>query len=109
MGARECVSARKKEEHTPARPAPHSPNKQNTHKRDNAPLVGLEVFALLAQARHVVGVDAEHKHVFLAALLGDLDVGAVHGADDEAAVHLELHVARAARLVVLGFVVGWVG
>ena len=30
--------------------------------------------------------------------LGDLDVGAVHGADDEAAVHGKLHVGRARRL-----------
>ena len=47
---------------------------------------------------HLVRGRAEDEHVVGADLLGDLDVGAVHRADDQAAVHLELHVAGARRL-----------
>ena len=42
----------------------------------------------LAQLVDLIGAHAEHKHVVDARLLGDLDVGAVPGANDEAAVHL---------------------
>mmetsp|Transcript_40500 Transcript_40500/g.114719 ORF Transcript_40500/g.114719 Transcript_40500/m.114719 type:complete len:214 (+) Transcript_40500:475-1116(+) len=36
--------------------------------------------------------DTEDEEVLLATLLGNLNVGTVHGADDQGAVHLELHV-----------------
>ena len=54
--------------------------------------------ALGPQPRHLLRARAEYEHVLLANLLRDLDVGAVHGADDEAAVHRKLHVGRPRRL-----------
>mmetsp|Transcript_40127 Transcript_40127/g.103876 ORF Transcript_40127/g.103876 Transcript_40127/m.103876 type:complete len:708 (-) Transcript_40127:720-2843(-) len=41
---------------------------------------------------------AKDEHVLLAGLLGDLDVGAVQGANDEAAIHHKLHVGGARGL-----------
>mmetsp|Transcript_36390 Transcript_36390/g.74689 ORF Transcript_36390/g.74689 Transcript_36390/m.74689 type:complete len:855 (+) Transcript_36390:63-2627(+) len=43
-------------------------------------------------------LEAEDEDVLLANVLLDLDVGTVVGADDDAAVHHELHVGRARRL-----------
>mmetsp|Transcript_163899 Transcript_163899/g.398296 ORF Transcript_163899/g.398296 Transcript_163899/m.398296 type:complete len:552 (-) Transcript_163899:1084-2739(-) len=62
--------------------------------------VGRVVAALgpLLDARNLRLEAAEDEHRVLPALLADLDVGAVHGADDEAAVHHELHVRGAAGL-----------
>mmetsp|Transcript_50300 Transcript_50300/g.139674 ORF Transcript_50300/g.139674 Transcript_50300/m.139674 type:complete len:318 (+) Transcript_50300:689-1642(+) len=48
--------------------------------------------ALLAQARHLVSSCAEQEEVFLPHTLADLHVGAVQRADEQAAVHLELHI-----------------
>lgn len=42
--------------------------------------------------------EINRSQIVTAADLGDLDVGAVHGADDEAAVHGELHVGGARSL-----------
>src|SRR5262249_35462032 len=47
---------------------------------------------------HLCSSEAEDKHVVVADLLADLDVGAVHRADGEGAVEGELHVARAGGL-----------
>mmetsp|Transcript_63648 Transcript_63648/g.177045 ORF Transcript_63648/g.177045 Transcript_63648/m.177045 type:complete len:262 (-) Transcript_63648:253-1038(-) len=49
-------------------------------------------------ACHLVFKAAEDEHGVMAALLADLDVRAVHCADDEAAVHHELHVGGPTRL-----------
>ena len=54
------------------------------------------------RAGDLLGGQAEQEHVLLAGLLGDLDGGAVAGADGQGAVHHELHVARAAGLVAGG-------
>ena len=54
------------------------------------------------RVRDLLGGQAEEEHVLLAGLLGDLDRGAVAGADGQGAVHHELHVARAAGLVAGG-------
>ena len=53
-------------------------------------------------AGDLLGGQAEQEHVLLAGLLGDLDRGAVAGADGQGPVHHELHVARAAGLVAGG-------
>mmetsp|Transcript_1099 Transcript_1099/g.3058 ORF Transcript_1099/g.3058 Transcript_1099/m.3058 type:complete len:928 (+) Transcript_1099:706-3489(+) len=60
--------------------------------------VRLERLAVLAQLVDLLGLDAKDEALLHARLLRDLDVGAVPGADDEAAVHLELHVGGARRL-----------
>src|SRR6266581_8114923 len=52
-----------------------------------------------AAAGNLVRGEAEQEKVLLARLLGHLDRRAIARADRERAVHHELHVARAARLV----------
>mmetsp|Transcript_40032 Transcript_40032/g.119234 ORF Transcript_40032/g.119234 Transcript_40032/m.119234 type:complete len:351 (-) Transcript_40032:1752-2804(-) len=52
----------------------------------------LEVLALLAKLVDLLGADAKHKDLLDASLLGNLDVCTVPGAQDQAAIHLELHV-----------------
>lgn len=54
----------------------------------------LEVLTVLAEPGNVLVDSAKDEHVFSSDLLADLDVGAVQGADDEGAVHGELHVGR---------------
>mmetsp|Transcript_32717 Transcript_32717/g.82484 ORF Transcript_32717/g.82484 Transcript_32717/m.82484 type:complete len:471 (-) Transcript_32717:404-1816(-) len=51
-----------------------------------------------ARRLHLRLLDAEEEEIFVAHALADLHVSAVQRADDEAAVHLELHVGRAGRL-----------
>mmetsp|Transcript_9191 Transcript_9191/g.25696 ORF Transcript_9191/g.25696 Transcript_9191/m.25696 type:complete len:389 (-) Transcript_9191:1423-2589(-) len=60
-------------------------------------LRGLELALapLLPQARHPVRRGPEEEEVLLAHALPDLHVGTVQRANEQAAVHLELHVARA--------------
>ena len=54
-------------------------------RKHHAPGVGLVGLAVLAQLVDLLGAHAEHKHLLHAGLLGDLNVGAVPGAQDEAA------------------------
>mmetsp|Transcript_63786 Transcript_63786/g.205543 ORF Transcript_63786/g.205543 Transcript_63786/m.205543 type:complete len:397 (-) Transcript_63786:1407-2597(-) len=73
------------------------------------------VMALLRpglDVRHFRLQAPEDEHCVLAALSADLNVCAIHGADDEATVHDEFHVRGAACFCarsgdVLGYVRGW--
>ena len=56
------------------------------------------VGALLLHLADLLGAQAEDVDVVLADLFGDLDVGAVAGADGQRAVHRQLHVAGAGGL-----------
>ena len=55
----------------------------------------LEAVALLSELGHLFSAVTKDEHVVLPNLLGNLYVGTVHGADDEAAIHHELHVSCA--------------
>ena len=55
-----------------------------------------------AAGRHLVRLEPEQEEVLDAHFLADLDVGAVHRADGQRAVHLELHVAGARRFLAGG-------
>lgn len=48
---------------------------------------------VLPRLFHLLCLQAKQEHVLFANLLTHLDVGAVVSADDEAAIHCELHVA----------------
>ena len=58
----------------------------------------LESVALRSELWHLVCAMPKDEHVVLANLLSNLNIGAVHGANDETAVHHELHVACARGL-----------
>src|SRR5690606_4914092 len=59
---------------------------------------------------HVFYRQAEGEEVFTSYLLCDFYVGAIHRADGDGAVHDELHVARARRLLAgQGYLFGQVG
>ena len=51
---------------------------------------------------HFVRLETEQEEILDADFLADLDVGAVHRADRQRAVHLELHVAGAGRFLAGG-------
>jgi len=53
----------------------------------------LQSVALGPELRHLICAVPKDEHVILPNLLSNLHVGAVHGANDEAAIHHELHVA----------------
>lgn len=55
-------------------------------------IVSLSFVHLLANAVDTIDALTENEHVLLANLFGNFDVGAVHGTDNEAAVHDKLHV-----------------
>mmetsp|Transcript_6535 Transcript_6535/g.11282 ORF Transcript_6535/g.11282 Transcript_6535/m.11282 type:complete len:214 (+) Transcript_6535:119-760(+) len=61
-------------------------------------LINSRALAGLLQMLHVRHTRTEDEHVLLSNLLGDLYVCPVHGAQDEAAVHGELHVGGAGGL-----------
>ena len=55
-----------------------------------------------ALRRDFVRLETEQEEVLDAHFFADLDVGAIHRADGERAVHLELHVAGAGRFLAGG-------
>lgn len=52
----------------------------------------------MAELGHFVCELAKDEDVVQTNLLRNLDIGAVHGSDDERTVHRKLHVGRAGRL-----------
>ena len=57
------------------------------------------VAAVVLVADDLLRGEAEDEHVLLADLLGNLHIGAVHGADGQGSVEHQLHAARTGRLL----------
>ena len=55
----------------------------------------LQAVALLSELWYLLGAVPKDEHVILPNLLSNLNISAVHGSNDEAAIHHELHVACA--------------
>lgn len=51
---------------------------------------------LLLELVDLVNLRTKNKHVVNTHLLGDFNVGTVHGSDDETTIHNEFHIAGAA-------------
>ena len=65
-------------------------------------IVSLALVNLLTDAVNAIDALTENEHVLLTNLFGDLDVGTIHGTNNEATVHDELHVGRARCLSTSG-------